>query len=205
MSERLYDIVKCGSMTKRSQNKKRFTPVNYKLRWFELTKHFLSYFDIENVEKNYKAVKLLRAMILSLTKRRERGRISIKGVRLVEPAVLNSDGDSSAPDGFSFQIGYCETDDQLTVRSLPQYTLYLVAANEKERTEWIAALRAVCEEKNTPKLYRYHPGLWLGKKWSCCKNTKRIAFGCQAATHWSETNNNPKQLPELKILINASV
>lgn len=50
MSERLYDIVKCGSMTKRSQNKKRFTPVNYKLRWFELTKHFLSYFDIENVE-----------------------------------------------------------------------------------------------------------------------------------------------------------
>lgn len=50
MSERLYDIVKSGSMTKRSQNKKRFTPVNYKLRWFELTKHFLSYFDVENVE-----------------------------------------------------------------------------------------------------------------------------------------------------------
>ncbi|KAG4080691.1 hypothetical protein HA402_013221 [Bradysia odoriphaga] len=175
MSERLYDIVKCGSMTKRSQNKKRFTPVNYKLRWFELTKHFLSYFDIENVEK-----------------RKERGRISIKGVRLVEPAVLNSDGgDSSAPVGFSFQIGYCESDDQLTGRSLPQYTLYLVAANEKERSEWIAAIRAVCEEKNTPKFYRYHPGLWLGKKWSCCKSGKRIAFGCQAATHWSETNNNP--------------
>lgn len=44
--------------------------------------------------------------------------------------------------GFSFQIGYCETDDQLTGRSLPQYTLYLVASNEKERTEWIAAIRA---------------------------------------------------------------
>lgn len=52
---------------------------------------------------------------------------------------------------------------------------------------------SVCEEKNTPKLYRYHPGLWLGKKWSCCKSTKRIAFGCQAATHWSETNNNPSK------------
>lgn len=44
--------------------------------------------------------------------------------------------------GFSFQIGYCETDDQLSGRSLPQYTLYLVASNEKERTEWIAAIRA---------------------------------------------------------------
>ena len=43
--------------------------------------------------------------------------------------------------GYSFQIGYCETDDQLPGRSLPQYTLYLVASNEKERSEWIAAIR----------------------------------------------------------------
>lgn len=44
--------------------------------------------------------------------------------------------------GFSFQIGYCETDDQLPGRSLPQYTLYLVVANEKERVDWIRAIRA---------------------------------------------------------------
>lgn len=44
--------------------------------------------------------------------------------------------------GFSFQIGYSETDDRLLGRSLPQYTLYLVASNEKERSEWIAAIRA---------------------------------------------------------------
>lgn len=50
MSERLYDVCKSGWMTKRSQNKKRFTPINYKLRWFELTKQFLYYFDVENVE-----------------------------------------------------------------------------------------------------------------------------------------------------------
>lgn len=35
----------------------------------------------------------------SIQKRRERGRISIKGIRLVEPAVLSLDGgDSLAPD-----------------------------------------------------------------------------------------------------------
>lgn len=44
--------------------------------------------------------------------------------------------------GFSFQIGYCETDDQLPGRSIPQYTLYLVVANEKERLDWIRAIRA---------------------------------------------------------------
>lgn len=53
LSERLYDICKSGWMTKRSQNKKRFTPINYKLRWFELTKHFLCYFDVENVEVSF--------------------------------------------------------------------------------------------------------------------------------------------------------
>ena len=51
----------------------------------------------------------------------------------------------------------------------------------------------VCEEKDSPKSYRYHPGLWLGKKWSCCKGVNRSAFGCQAATHWAETNNNPSK------------
>lgn len=44
--------------------------------------------------------------------------------------------------GFSFQIGYCEVDDQLPGRSIPQYTLYLTVANEKERLDWIRALRA---------------------------------------------------------------
>lgn len=53
LSERPYDICKCGWMTKRSQNKKRFTPVNYKLRWFELTKYYLTYFDVEGVEVSF--------------------------------------------------------------------------------------------------------------------------------------------------------
>lgn len=43
--------------------------------------------------------------------------------------------------GYSFQIGYCEVDDQLPGRSIPQYTLYLTVANEKERLDWIRALR----------------------------------------------------------------
>ncbi|XP_017029454.1 tyrosine-protein kinase Btk isoform X1 [Drosophila kikkawai] len=196
MSERLYDVVKSGSMVKRAQNKKRFTPVNYKHRWFELTKQTLSYFDVENVER-----------------RRERGRIHLKGVRLVEEATVSGEGgDPSAPDGYPFQVGYCEisasanpqqllenggggavgVEGQLNFRSaVPQYTLYVIATSEKERSEWIRAIRQVCEDSNTPKSYRYHPGLWSGKKWSCCKGLSRTTFGCRAAAHWREANNNP--------------
>ncbi|XP_075152585.1 tyrosine-protein kinase Btk29A isoform X1 [Haematobia irritans] len=175
MSERLYDVVKSGFMIKRAQNKKRFTPVNYKQRWFELTKRTLSYFDVENVER-----------------RRERGRIPVKGVRLVETATVNGEGgDPFAPDGYPFQVGYCESTDDQSQRTVPQYTLYLVANSEKERLDWIRAIRQVSEDTNTPKAYRFHPGLWSGKRWSCCKGISRQTFGCQAATHWRETNNNP--------------
>ncbi|EAT33545.1 AAEL014182-PA [Aedes aegypti] len=52
MNERRSDsVLKAGYMVKRSQNKKRFTPVNYKTRWFELTRLYLSYYDIGNLEK----------------------------------------------------------------------------------------------------------------------------------------------------------
>ncbi|XP_033218372.1 ras GTPase-activating protein 3-like [Belonocnema kinseyi] len=37
--------IKQGFMVKRSQNKKRFTPVNYKQRWFVLTRRHLIYYD----------------------------------------------------------------------------------------------------------------------------------------------------------------
>lgn len=66
---------------------------------------------------------------------------------------------------------------------------------------------AVCEEKNSPKAYRYHPALFVSKKWSCCKSGKRSVFGCQAATHWSssssspssEANNNPSRKYQIPV------
>uniref|UniRef100_A0A1B0BLA6 PH domain-containing protein n=1 Tax=Glossina palpalis gambiensis TaxID=67801 RepID=A0A1B0BLA6_9MUSC len=245
-----------------------------------------------------------------VSRRRERGRIPVKGVRLVETATVNGEGgDPFAPDGYPFQVGYCESSDDQSQRTVPQYTLYLVANTEKERSDWIYAIRqdveargevpsikhfrtrfnypsfycsmsnhsgnatvferigeggrgeiaserslgdqtdektrelrplqlqwfsqemlkkeifvitkrandsiysinkrfvnpylylifidvciyVFCEDTNTPKSFRFHPGLWSGKRWSCCKSISRATFGCQAATHWRETNNNPTQ------------
>lgn len=46
------EIIKQGLMIKRSQNKKRFTPVNYKQRWFVLTSNSLIYYE-PNTEVSY--------------------------------------------------------------------------------------------------------------------------------------------------------
>lgn len=43
-------IIKVGSMIKRSQNKKRWSIVNYKTRYFELSHTHLIYFDNEGGE-----------------------------------------------------------------------------------------------------------------------------------------------------------
>lgn len=47
----------------------------------------------------------------------------------------------------------------------------------------------VCEDN--PKSIRYHPGLWLGRRWSCCKSLTKIGLGCQVTTDWADQNNNP--------------
>ncbi|CAO1339322.1 unnamed protein product [Diamesa hyperborea] len=167
-------VIKSGQFIKRSQNKKRFTPINYKLRHFELTNYHLIYFDNFEVKE----------------KRRERGRINVRGIKLVEPAILHGEGgDASAPNGYPFQIGYSEISTTISGTTLPQYTLYLVATTEKERSEWIKTIRKACQDY-TPKSFRYHPGLYRIHKWSCCKNNSRTALGCLVTTNWPERNNN---------------
>lgn len=95
--------------------------------------------------------------ILLQQRRKERGRVDISSVQVVEPAQLSGSastggggggsggagggGDNSLvpdgvphPAGFPFQVGYQEGGQE--------YTLYLLANGEQERIEWIRALRA---------------------------------------------------------------
>ncbi|KAG5336599.1 BTKL kinase, partial [Acromyrmex charruanus] len=169
------DVIRQGFMIKRSQNKKRFTPVNYKQRWFILTKHYLIYYDGDG------------------ERRKERGRIAVESVHVVETASLGNGGSAVSdvagggggdaagggggiPSGLPFQVGYREAGQE--------YTLYLLAAREQDRAEWIRAIRAVCSE-NSGLSGRYHAGLWSGKRWSCCRLSTRSAEGCDTCSSWS--------------------
>nr|XP_050854730.1 tyrosine-protein kinase Btk29A isoform X2 [Vespula vulgaris] len=161
------DVVRQGFMVKRSQNKKRFTPVNYKQRWFVLTRRHLVYYDSDG------------------ERRKERGRIAIETVHVVETANLGSSG-GNVPPGLPFQIGYREAGQE--------YTLYLLAAREQDRSEWIRAIRAVCCE-NPGLSDRYHVGLWSGKRWSCCRLLTRSAEGCDTCSSWSMNVTNAPACP----------
>ncbi|XP_011299224.1 tyrosine-protein kinase Btk29A isoform X1 [Fopius arisanus] len=192
------DIVRQGFMVKRSQNKKRFTPINYKQRWFVLTRRYLVYYDNDS------------------ERRKERGRIAIENVHVVETASLGNvgvgdvaagseagsggGGGGGIPPGLPFQVGYREAGQE--------YTLYLLAAREQDRVEWIRALRAVCSE-NPGLSGRYHAGLWSGKRWSCCRLSTRSAEGCDTCSSWSSkppssnTTNSTNASPSINTITNA--
>jgi len=96
--------------------------------------------------------------VLLQQRRKERGRVDISSVQVVESAQLSASasstgggggssggggggGDNSLvldgvphPAGFPFQVGYQEGGQE--------YTLYLLANGEQERIDWIRALRA---------------------------------------------------------------
>ncbi|KAJ9599562.1 hypothetical protein L9F63_009960, partial [Diploptera punctata] len=193
------EVVKQGLMVKRSVNKKRFTPVNYKQRWFVLTRNYLTYYDTDG------------------ERRKERGRIDIGSVQVVETAQLSGSGgggvgggDTGSNNGlilegpgYPFQVGYQDGGQE--------YTLYLLANRDQDRVEWITALRAVCSD-NSSLSERYHVGLWSGKRWTCCRLSNRSADGCDSCTSWSRNlsslglnknesvesiNNNPAALARL--------
>lgn len=157
------EIVKQGLMIKRSQNKKRFTPVNYKQRWFVLTKQFLLYYDSDGEKPS----------------RKERGRVELSAVSVVEAAQLNEPTEQH-PQGVPFQLVYSEAGQE--------YTLYLLAPREHDRTDWIRAIRAVCSDSATPS-ERFHPGLWSGKRWNCCRATTRQTDGCDSCESWDHVGS----------------
>ncbi|EGI70057.1 Tyrosine-protein kinase Btk29A [Acromyrmex echinatior] len=137
-----------------------------------------------------------RALSYNVERRKERGRIAVENVHVVETASLGNGGSAVSdvaggggggggdaagggggiPSGLPFQVGYREAGQE--------YTLYLLAAREQDRAEWIRAIRAVCSE-NSGLSGRYHAGLWSGKRWSCCRLSTRSAEGCDTCSSWS--------------------
>jgi len=139
------EVLKQSWMTKRSQLKSRFSWTNYKERWFCLTRTLLVYYDGDDEAK-----------------RKEKGRLYLREIKLVETVKLEE-----RP--HSFQVRYSEGGQD--------YTLYIQTKGDSERDEWTQLLRNLI--RHNPGLSDlYHPALWQGK-WVCCGETIKSMQGCQ--------------------------
>ncbi|XP_066571117.1 tyrosine-protein kinase BTK [Amia ocellicauda] len=145
MSEHILEDV----FLKRSQQKKKTSPLNYKERLFILTNEKISYYDYDFEKGKKKSLK---------------GSVDVEKIKCVE-TVLPED---NAPTErlFPFQIIYDEG------------PLYIYAKSDDIRRQWIHKLKNVVRF-NKDLAQKYHPCFWVDGIWLCCQQEVKQALGCR--------------------------
>lgn len=134
---------------KRSQQKKKTSPLNFKERLFVLTHDKISYYDYDAEKAKRKSLK---------------GYVDIEKIRCVEVVLPE---DSAPPDRhYPFQIVYDEG------------PLYVFAKSDQIRKHWIHELKNVVRF-NKDLMQKYHPCFWEDGVWKCCLQEVKQAMGCR--------------------------
>ncbi|XP_069469135.1 tyrosine-protein kinase BTK isoform X2 [Ambystoma mexicanum] len=157
---------------KRSQQKKKTSPLNFKKRLFVLTETKLSYFEYD-FERGRRGSK--------------KGSVDIDRITFVEKVIpeqappperqmpQRSDEDETGQLSkierfpYPFQVVYDEG------------PLYVFAPTEELRRRWIHQLKNVITSKNDV-MRKYHPKFWIDGQYLCCAQTSKNAMGCQILT-----------------------
>ncbi|KAG5851834.1 tyrosine-protein kinase BTK [Anguilla anguilla] len=145
MSENILEDV----FIKRSQQKKKTSPLNYKERLFILTQNKISYYDYDPEKAKKKGLK---------------GTVDIEKIKGVENVVTEKN--APAERQYPFQIIYDEG------------PLYIFAKTEEVRREWLHKLKQVVRF-NTDLMQKYHPCFWVDGIWLCCQQEVKQALGCR--------------------------
>uniref|UniRef100_A0A3Q3JAS9 Tyrosine-protein kinase n=1 Tax=Monopterus albus TaxID=43700 RepID=A0A3Q3JAS9_MONAL len=131
MSENILEEI----FIKRSQQKKKTSPLNYKERWFVLTQEKIAYYDFDPDKKKRKGL---------------RGSVDLEKIKCVE--TVQPEPNTPRERMYAFQIIYDEG------------PLYIFAKNEDVRAQWIKKLKEVSFNKDLMQKYHpcfWADGLWL--------------------------------------------
>ncbi|KAM6924229.1 tyrosine-protein kinase BTK [Xenentodon cancila] len=134
---------------KRSQQKKKTSPLNYKERWFVLTQEKISYYDYDLDKGKRKSL---------------RGSVDVEKIKCVE--TVQTEPNTPQERQHPFQIIYDEG------------PLYIFAKTEDARALWIKKLKELVRF-NKDLMQKYHPCFWHDGMWLCCQQEVKQAMGCK--------------------------
>ncbi|XP_072292186.1 tyrosine-protein kinase BTK [Eucyclogobius newberryi] len=134
---------------KRSQQKKKTSPLNYKERWFILTQEKIAYYDYDADKMKRKGFK---------------GSVDLEKIKCVD--IVQPEHGGPQERNFPFQIIYDEG------------PLYIFARNYEIRAQWIQTLKQMVRY-NKDLVRKYHPCFWVDGVWLCCKQEVKQAMGCK--------------------------
>ncbi|XP_076595693.1 tyrosine-protein kinase BTK [Chaetodon auriga] len=134
---------------KRSQQKKKTSPLNYKERWFVLTQEKIAYYDFDPDKGKRKGL---------------RGSVDLEKIKCVE--TVQPEPNAPQERMYAFQIIYDEG------------PLYIFAKTEDVRAQWIKKLKEMVRF-NKDLMQKYHPCSWMDGVWLCCQQEVKQAMGCK--------------------------
>ncbi|XP_074480805.1 tyrosine-protein kinase Tec isoform X2 [Sebastes fasciatus] len=168
------------TLIKRSQQKKRTSPLNYKERLFVLTKSRLTYYDgraeIQKIHlRSFPFWKNGNAH--SADKKFRRGSIELSSIRCAE-IVKNGGGIIPCQNKYPFQVVH-DTN-----------TLYVFAPSHDSRSLWVQSLKE--EIKDNPVVSaKFHPQFWQEGAWLCCRQAEKLAPGCEEYNLFGDISRKP--------------
>ncbi|XP_032624797.1 tyrosine-protein kinase Tec isoform X2 [Chelonoidis abingdonii] len=152
-------------LIKRSQQKKRTSPLNYKERLFVLTESMLTYYE-GRAEKKYR-----------------KGSVDIAKIKCVE-IVKNDGAVIPCQNKYPFQIVYDAN------------TLYIFAPSAHSRDQWVRNLKEEIK-KNSNIMVKYHPKFWTEGIYQCCRQTEKLAPGCEKYNLFENSiRKSPSPIPD---------
>ncbi|XP_015282772.1 PREDICTED: LOW QUALITY PROTEIN: tyrosine-protein kinase BTK [Gekko japonicus] len=164
------NVILEGIFLKRSQQKKKTSPLNFKKRLFLLTESKLSYYEYD-FERGRRGSK--------------KGSVDIEKITCVETVMPEN---NPPPERRVPQKGedLNETEQISIIERLPfpdevlydEGPLYVFSPTEDLRTRWVHQLKKVIRY-NSNLVQKYHPCLWTDGLYLCCSQTAKLAMGCK--------------------------
>uniref|UniRef100_A0A8C0ERY5 non-specific protein-tyrosine kinase n=1 Tax=Bubo bubo TaxID=30461 RepID=A0A8C0ERY5_BUBBB len=147
-------------LIKKSQQKRRTSPSNFKVRFFVLTKSKLAYYEHRHGVRQPFSLSHNRVMEgrIKVVKRRE-------GLTPSCPAYLGL---------LLMAASFLYSPLQIVHDS---YILYVFAPNRESRQRWVFTLKEEIRNNNS-LVSKCHPDFWIDGKWRCCAQTEKMAPGC---------------------------
>uniref|UniRef100_A0A4W6CJ04 Tyrosine-protein kinase n=1 Tax=Lates calcarifer TaxID=8187 RepID=A0A4W6CJ04_LATCA len=165
-------VILKATMIKKSQQKKRTSPCNYKERLFVLDTQDLKYSERRSGKKPMM-----------------KGCIELSRIKCVE--IVCTDVPIPCNFKYPFQV-------MVTFVFHDNHYLYIFAPDNDCRQRWVRALKE--ETKNNNLVTKYHPNFWMEGKWRCCQQTEKLATGCHVYDPVGYASKKPlPQLPDPEV------
>ncbi|XP_013915714.1 PREDICTED: tyrosine-protein kinase BTK-like, partial [Thamnophis sirtalis] len=154
---------------KRSQQKKKTSPLNFKKRLFLLTESKLSYYEYD-FERGRRGSK--------------KGSVDIDKITCVEIVVPEN---NPPPERRVLRKEDTNEHEQVSIIERFPYPfqiiydegpLYVFSPMEELRTRWVHQLKTMTNY-NSNLVQKYHPCFWTDGQYLCCFQTAKMAMGCK--------------------------